>query len=128
MIFGDDLIGTSILDLEDRYFNMEWRALVDKPIEYRQLYHPSSAIDQGTVKMWVEINRVNTQRVVIDYDITPKPPVALEVRVCVLNCKEIPMMDAEGTCDAFCRGFFDSKEDVQETDTHFRNQDGKPDF
>jgi hypothetical protein len=24
MIFGDDLIGTSIVDLEDRYFNMEW--------------------------------------------------------------------------------------------------------
>ena len=64
----------------------------------------------------------------IDYDITPKPPYPLEIRVCVLNCKEIPMMDAEGTCDAFCRGFFDSKVDSQETDTHFRNQDGKPDF
>lgn len=24
MIFGDDLIGTSIVDLEDRFFNMEW--------------------------------------------------------------------------------------------------------
>jgi hypothetical protein len=38
------------------------------------------------------------------------------------------MMDFEGTSDVFCRGFFDSKEDVQETDTHYRNQDGKPDF
>lgn len=37
-------------------------------------------------------------------------------------------MDAEGTVDAYCRGFFDSKEDVQETDTHYRNQNGKPDF
>jgi Ca2+-dependent lipid-binding protein len=37
-------------------------------------------------------------------------------------------MDFEGTSDVFCRGFFDSKEDVQETDTHYRNQDGKPDF
>lgn len=37
-------------------------------------------------------------------------------------------MDAEGTCDAYFRGFFDTKKDVQETDTHFRNQDGKPDF
>jgi hypothetical protein len=24
MIFGDDLIGTTYVDLEDRYFNMEW--------------------------------------------------------------------------------------------------------
>lgn len=38
------------------------------------------------------------------------------------------MMDAEGTCDAFFKCFFDTKEEVQETDTHYRNQDGKPDF
>ena len=102
---------------------------MEKPIEYRQIYHPSSAIDQGTLKMWVEINSVSAALgTVMDYDIAPKPPVELEVRVSILNCKEIPMMDMEGTCDAFCRGFFDSKEDVQETDTHFRNQDGKPDF
>ena len=37
-------------------------------------------------------------------------------------------MDYEGTSDVFCRGYFDSKEDVQETDTHYRCQDGKPDF
>ena len=35
MIFGDDLIGTTEVDLEDRYFNFEWMALVDKPVEYR---------------------------------------------------------------------------------------------
>mmetsp|Transcript_15455 Transcript_15455/g.26150 ORF Transcript_15455/g.26150 Transcript_15455/m.26150 type:complete len:102 (+) Transcript_15455:1229-1534(+) len=38
------------------------------------------------------------------------------------------IMDFEGTSDVFFRGFFDTKEEVQETDTHFRNQDGKPDF
>jgi len=62
------------------------------------------------------------------WDITPKPPVDLQVRVCVLDCEEIPMMDAEGTCDCYFRGFFDTGEDVQETDTHFRCTDGKPDF
>lgn len=36
-------------------------------------------------------------------------------------------MDFEGTSDVFFRGFFDANED-QETDTHFRNTDGKPDF
>jgi hypothetical protein len=34
-IFGDDLIGTTLVDLEDRYFSMEWNALEAKPIEYR---------------------------------------------------------------------------------------------
>lgn len=53
--FGDDLIGVTKLDLDDRFFNKEWQAIENKPIEYRQLYHPSSAMSQGTVKMWVEI-------------------------------------------------------------------------
>ena len=79
--------------------------------------------------MWVEINAVSLPPgTVKEWDISPKPPYEMQVRVCVLNCKDIPMMDVEGTCDAFFRGFFDTKEDVQETDTHFRNQDGKPDF
>lgn len=38
------------------------------------------------------------------------------------------MMDAEGTSDVFIKGYFDKEEEVQETDTHYRNQDGKPDF
>jgi hypothetical protein len=55
-LFGDDLIGSTSVDLEDRYFLPEWRALHDKPVEYRQLYHPSSGVSQGQLKMWVEIN------------------------------------------------------------------------
>jgi Ca2+-dependent lipid-binding protein len=34
-IFGDDLIGTTIVDIEDRYFSFEWQSLEEKPIEYR---------------------------------------------------------------------------------------------
>ena len=62
------------------------------------------------------------------YDISEKPEEEFEVRICVFNAKEIPMMDVEGTSDVYFRGFFDSTGDVQETDTHYRNQDGKPDF
>ena len=43
-LFGDELIGLTKLDLEDRYFLPEWRALADKPVEFRQLFHPSSSV------------------------------------------------------------------------------------
>ena len=128
-IFGDDLIGKSILDVEDRYFTYEWQGLEHKPVEYRQIYHQCSSQEQGVVKCWLEINSALTPPEDIKlWDISEKPPETLEIRVCVFNCKEVEMMDYEGTVDAYCRGFFDSKEDVQETDTHYRNQDGKPDF
>lgn len=43
-LFGDDLIGETKIDLEDRFFCAEWQALKDKPIEYRQLYRQSSTM------------------------------------------------------------------------------------
>jgi hypothetical protein len=49
------------------------------------------------------------------------------VRIVIFGCRNIKL-DSSGTVDFYMRGFFDSKEDVQETDTHFRCQDGKPDF
>jgi hypothetical protein len=55
-LFGDDLIGETMVDLEDRYFLPEWNALADKPAEAREIYHPSMSISQGVIRMWVEIN------------------------------------------------------------------------
>jgi hypothetical protein len=46
-LFGDDLIGNTVCDLEDRYFLPEWNALRDKPVESRELYHPSMTLSQG---------------------------------------------------------------------------------
>jgi hypothetical protein len=52
----------------------------------------------------------------------------LEIRVVIFDTIDIKMMDTEGTSDAFFRCFFDSKDEVKETDTHFRCSDGKASF
>jgi hypothetical protein len=54
-IFGDDLIGKTTIDLDDRFFNHEWQSLIDKPIEYRDLLHHSSQLSQGVISCWVDI-------------------------------------------------------------------------
>ena len=54
-LFGDDLIGTTIIDLDDRWFCPEWKSLEYKPIEYRELYHKSTSLAQGTILCWVDI-------------------------------------------------------------------------
>lgn len=129
-LFGDDLIGSTSVDLEDRYFLPEWRALLDKPVEYRQVYHPSSGVSQGQLKMWVEINPASVapedkEKV---YDISMKPPEEYQMRVSVFDTKDIKMMDDEGTSDVFIRSFFDSRKDALETDTHYRCQTGAASF
>ena len=124
LLFGDDLIGETIIDLEDRYFSADWNAMPMKPIEYRKLYHPSSAKDQGSVKLWVEIipTTSNTSQLKT-FDISMKPPEEFEVRVVVFETEDLKMMDVEGTTDGFVKTFFDPN-NAKETDTHFRNQDG----
>ena len=43
MVFGDDLIGSDFIDLEDRYFSPDWSAIDNKPIEFRPLMTASSS-------------------------------------------------------------------------------------
>ena len=42
--FGNDLIGITKFDLDDRYFSKEWSSLSNKPVEYRNLLVPTSSI------------------------------------------------------------------------------------
>ena len=37
------------------FFPPAWQAIKNKPSEYRQIYHPSTKISQGVIKLWVEI-------------------------------------------------------------------------
>lgn len=55
-LFGDDLIGATSIDLDDRFFNINWQKLEYKPIEYRNLYDESSSLAQGNVSMWLDID------------------------------------------------------------------------
>ncbi|TNV72912.1 hypothetical protein FGO68_gene3417 [Halteria grandinella] len=128
-IFGDDSIGTTSVDLEDRFFSPEWQSVKNKPIELRQLSHPSSAISQGTVRMWVEIHPTSIPMSEIPiWNITPKPPDYFEVRLVIYDTEDVVANDAEGCSDVYCRAFFDSKEDAKETDTHYRCSNGKASF
>jgi hypothetical protein len=56
MLFGDDLIGKTVIDLDDRFFNPKWQAIDEKPIETRELYHMNSKLNQGVIDMWVDID------------------------------------------------------------------------
>lgn len=103
-----------------------------KPVEYRQLFHPSSTGSQGVVKLWVEINPLkggNEENKAGEeaWDIKPRPKKDFEVRVVVWDTKELKEMDVEGTSDVFVRAYFDGTSS-KDTDCHYRCKDGVASF
>lgn len=114
MLFGDDLIGSTLIDLEDRYFLPEWNAIAQKPVEFRPLYHPTSQVAQGVLKCWIEIvdgdketsneNIKNAKNP--KWDISAKPTEEYQIRVCVFDGDNVKMMDSGGTVDCYFRCYF----------------------
>ena len=75
---SDQLIGQTEIDLENRFYSTKWRSLSEYPIETRSLYHPSSKLEQGSIRLWVEIipkDDLNFKKNKKEKrDITLKPP------------------------------------------------------
>lgn len=128
LLFGDDLIGKTTIDLDDRFFNPKWVAIEEKPVETRELYHSSSTLNQGVIDLWVDIDpATKTSDCGKVWELDTEPTKPFEVRLSVYKCTGVPMEDAEGTSDVFIKTFI-ADDDKQETDTHYRNTNGKPSF
>ena len=52
---GANLIGETVINLEDRFYSPFWRALPQKPIEERCLYTDDTTKEQGKLRLWVDI-------------------------------------------------------------------------
>lgn len=130
-LFGDDLIGKTTIDLDDRFFSGDWQALEEKPIEYRQIYHESTSLDQGQVICWLEIEpqakgskNKKEQKL---WDVAPEPDRDYQIRLSVMDTKDVPCEDMEGTSDVFIKAYIDD-DDKRSTDTHYRCQNGEASF
>ena len=126
-ILSDDLIGTTTIDLEDRYYNEDWQKMKYKPIEFRPLLHPDFEGAQGKAIMWLEMIESDLISNSIPWKIDPQPICELQVRFVVWETEEMELMDIEGTSDIYVIGYIDQKE-RQKTDIHFRCQTGIASF
>ena len=126
-LLSDDLIGYTIIDLEDRYFNTDWQNLVEKPVEIRPLVNLDFNGAQGYVYMWLEIFESSLKSQMEPWQIAPEPITEFEVRFVVWETEDMEMMDVEGTSDIYIVGYI-GQNDSQKTDIHFRCQDGNASF
>jgi len=51
----DTYMGSTIIDLEDRFFSHKWSSLIDKPVETRFFLNDESDVEMGEMKMFLEI-------------------------------------------------------------------------
>ncbi|KAJ8550633.1 hypothetical protein ON010_g10436 [Phytophthora cinnamomi] len=138
LIGGDDLIGKTMIDLEDRLFDKRWQAMGKmyetssrlrlKPLETRTLNIPTSRAPMGTIKLWIDILSPAQAHDYPPIDISLPPPVDMELRVVVWKARNVPSFDTmEDMNDLFFRCWMEGS-NYQETDIHWRAKKGKGSF
>lgn len=126
-MFSDDLIGSTEIDLEDRFYDHNWLKLNNKPVETRALYHPDIKGPQGNISLWCEIIEKSDLSKVKKWKINEACNIDFEMRLIIWETKEIPMMDIEETSDVYVAAFVNPK-NKKTTDTHFRCTNGDASF
>ena len=120
---GDDYIGRTTIDIEDRWYNKIWRDMQSKkarfvknddgtfdpnysdeetdwskedlkmPVETRSLWCDQSSVSQGKLKLWMEMLSPEDARKYPMTDIVPPEKGTYELRVIVWECRYCPNMD-----------------------------------
>jgi len=130
---GDALIGSTILDLEDRWHSRSWRkvnARQEIPRENRPLSTAEvPGKNRGSIEMWVEM--IESQRAA-DLKASPlvKPPeLEIEIRIVVWDCIKVKLVkedyvnvQVQATLD--CNAYNGEHKKVQDTDIHYMSKDG----
>eukprot|EP00756_Hemistasia_phaeocysticola_P010358 Hpha_TRINITY_DN15011_c1_g3::TRINITY_DN15011_c1_g3_i4::g.126376::m.126376 len=137
-IGSDDTIGSTTINLDDRWYS-EWRAKVPWHTETRNLYKSggTTGVPEGTIEMWVELIRTEKIPKTPVLKIAPPPPEKYELRAVVWKVSGCIMDDTnifgDKMTDIYVKNYLqpddhDGKCGEQDTDTHYRSQDGEGSF
>jgi len=133
----DKLIGSTVIDLEDRWFDERWQNLGrdfrqtpgengslsgrwdPKPVEKRTLYIPSNNASQGVIQLWVDILEPAVAAAFPPEDVALPPTKVFEMRVVIWKVRNVPAADTfENMSDLFVKAWPEGC-DPHETDTHW---------
>ncbi|CAM9226495.1 unnamed protein product, partial [Choristocarpus tenellus] len=141
--FGaDELIGQTVIDLEDRWFSCAWHDIEEqdsfalehreergpfKPLEFRDLNIPLSSSPQGQIEVWLDILTLPEARKYPMVAFEAPTPLMVEVRIVCWRSEDVVAADDfSGLRDLYCRFWLESDpKKKRETDTHWRCKNGK---
>ena len=137
--FKDDLIGRTVIDLEDRWFLKRWRTMGQdlqcdeigatrfavKPLERRALYADACTNPQGTLECWLDLLTPGENAAYPPDDISLPPRLGAEVRLVVWKARDMVNMDTiTNMNDLYVKCWMEDCE-PQCTDIHWRAKGGK---
>jgi hypothetical protein len=123
----DDIIGSTSIDVERRFFDKRLRSFGNKPIETRQIYHSNSEASIGQVMLWVDIEPI-ARGGNAGWNIDPRPVTTLELRIVIWEIQNMPLLDFEDVSDLYVSVNLPNFDLLQKTDTHLRAQNGYGSF
>jgi hypothetical protein len=148
--FGfDTVIGSTTLDLEDRWYNEKWRQcnfdniskesdpklqqLKRNPVEECTLRLPSNRMPQGKISCWLDIMTEKDAAKEPMFDISLVPPAPFELRLVLWKARNMPSMEtiAQDMNDLYLVASLISQNGLdieKETDIHWRAKKGNGSF
>jgi len=118
---GADLIGSTTVDVERRFFDARLQRYYESPVEKRQIFTESGE-NAGHCLMWVDIVRTIGSKK--PWDISPRPPVRAYLRVIIWEVKRIKIYSSTGVADLYVQVSIPSLSLQQASDVHYRSTDG----
>ena len=99
----DELLGGSLIDLEDRYFTVLWHKFESKPIENRNLKDEfGSSI--GRLQVWIDLVEKSQCKINPLIKITAPPRYEFELRAIIYEARNCVFKDELEKCnDLYCK-------------------------
>eukprot|EP00923_Selenidium_pygospionis_P039290 GHVN01068371.1.p1 GENE.GHVN01068371.1~~GHVN01068371.1.p1 ORF type:complete len:1272 (-),score=174.04 GHVN01068371.1:3383-7198(-) len=135
----DTWIGSSVIELEDRWFSKEWQKQMNNlkiPLEYRTLRATSDSTNSvGTLEMWIEMLDLADAQDIPRTELKPPLPTEVELRVIIWGARSLSFgslskesIDAKIKVTIDCTTYKGNKPITQETDVHYQSKTGNAVF
>lgn len=129
---ADEIIGTTFIDCEDRFFIESLQKLMESdstPIELRTLKSENSTISHGTLKCWIELMDIQTAKMKPATTLETLETGNYEIRIVIWGAN-LFSMDERSSISLCVYGIYQAEhqEIRKSTDVHHHSKDGSAVF
>lgn len=138
MLLGDQEIGMTTIDVEDRWFHPKYREMIRSkdsfkaiPIELRPIRNANSSIPQGTVSVWVEFMTAMQANAHPIQTLQSPDADPYQLRIVIWRTKDVTPGKEEESTHQQVHGTMKMDEQglvYQETDIHYGSTDERATF